>query len=459
VAGAVPAGVHGQPPPAPAAEQNRHLALHDTLTGLPNRTLLHDRAAQALAAANRSGRVTAVVMLDLDRFKEINDTLGHRYGDGLLRGVADRLREVLRDTDTAVRLGGDEFAVLAVNLTDPAEAHRVAVRLQSQLHRPFLVDDVTLDVEASIGVAVAPVHGSDIDTLLRCADVAMYAAKASRSGIEVYDPIHDQHAPERLALLGDLRRALEDPDQLALHYQPKLSIDTDTLVGVEALLRWNHPTRGMISPADFIPVAEGTGLIHPLTTHTLTVALRQARRWMEQGHPIPVAVNISTRCLLDLALPTKIGALLQDHGVPADLLRLEITESTLMADPTRALTVLTQLADHGIRLSIDDFGTGFSSMSYLKRLPVDELKVDRSFVTDMTTETADQVLVRSVVELGHNLGLHVVAEGVENPETLHALADLGCDIAQGYHLGYPAPAHEIDNWFLTHPALTNRTPT
>lgn len=442
------------------AEQNRHLALHDSLTGLPNRTLLHDRARQALRTARRSGHATAVLMLDLDRFKEINDTLGHRYGDGLLQSVADRLREVLRETDTAVRLGGDEFAALAVNLTDSAEAQQLAVRLQEALHQPFLVHDVTLDVEASIGVAVAPVHGTDIDTLLRCADVAMYTAKVSRSGIEVYDPEHDQHAPERLALLGDLRRALENPEQLILHYQPKISIDSATVVGVEALLRWNHPTRGLVSPADFIPAAEGTGLIHPLTTHTLTVALRQARLWMDQGHLIPVAVNVSTRCLLDLALPTKINALLSSHDVPAHLLRLEITESTLMADPTRALTVLTQLAEQGIRLSIDDFGTGFSSMSYLKRLPVDELKVDRSFVTDMTTQTADQVLVRSVVELGHNLGLHVVAEGVEDAHTLQALAKLGCDVAQGYHLGRPAPAEHIDHWLQAHPAQpTSRTTT
>jgi diguanylate cyclase (GGDEF)-like protein len=432
------------------AAENRHMALHDTLTGLPNRTLLLDRAGQALAAAGRSGLAVAILMLDLDRFKEINDTLGHRYGDGLLTIVAQRLQEILRDTDTAVRLGGDEFAVLAVDLAGPEEARQVAERVQAALHQPFVVNDVTLDIEASVGVAIAPTHGTDIDSLLRCADVAMYVAKVSRSGIEVYDSLHDQHTPERLALLGDLRRALEQPGQLSLHYQPKLSIDGVTVAGVEALIRWAHPTRGQISPVEFIPVAEGTGLIHPLTAFTLELALRQARTWSDAGHAIPVAVNISTRCLLDLGLPDKIAGLLQEHGVPAELLRLEITESTLMADPSRAMTVLTRLADQGIRLSIDDFGTGFSSMSYLKRLPVDELKVDRSFVKDMTTQAADHVLVRSVVELGHNLGLHVVAEGVETADTLRALADLGCDVAQGYLLGRPMPADEIDAWLSAH---------
>ena len=426
------------------AEENRRLAFHDTLTGLPNRMLLQDRARQALAAAGRTAGATAILALDLDRFKEVNDTLGHHYGDGLLQGVAGRLQEVLRETDTASRLGGDEFAVLAVNLSGPDEAYQVAARVQAALHQPFVVDDVTLDVEASVGVAISPSHGMDVDTLLRCADVAMYTAKASRSGIEGYDPVQDQHTPERLALLGDLRRALEDADQLALHYQPKVSIDTAGLVGVEALLRWTHPVRGPISPNECIPVAEGTGLIHPLTTHTLTVALRQVRSWMDQGHRLPVAVNVSTRCLLDLGLPVRIATMLDEHGVPAELLRLEITESTLMADPSRALIVLSQLADLGVRLSIDDFGTGFSSMSHLKRLPVDELKVDRSFVQDMTTQPADHVLVRSVVELGHNLGLHVVAEGVETAETLVALAELGCDIAQGYFTGRPMPASGID---------------
>jgi diguanylate cyclase (GGDEF)-like protein len=432
------------------AAENRHMALHDALTGLPNRTLLLDRAGQALANAGRSGRGIAILMLDLDRFKEINDTLGHRYGDGMLMVVAERLKEVLRDTDTAVRLGGDEFAVLAVDLSGPQEALQVAERVQEAMHQPFVVNEVTLDVEASVGVAIAPDHGTDVDALLRCADVAMYVAKASRSGIELYDQLHDQNTPERLALLGDLRRALEQPGQLALYYQPKLSVDGAEIVGVEALIRWLHPTRGLISPVDFIPVAEGTGLIHPLTAHTLQVALRQARQWLDAGHAIPVAVNLSTRCLLDLGLPDKIDDMLRAHGVPADLLRLEITESALMADPTRAMTVLTHLSERGIRLSIDDFGTGFSSMSYLKRLPVDELKVDRSFVTEMTTQCADRVLVRSVVELGHNLGLHVVAEGVETAETLNALADLGCDIAQGYHLGRPMPREEIDAWLAAH---------
>jgi diguanylate cyclase (GGDEF)-like protein len=432
------------------SEMNRHLALHDTLTGLPNRVLLLDRATTALALASRSRRVTGVLMLDLDRFKEINDTLGHNYGDGLLVGVAGRLEEVLRPGDTAIRLGGDEFAILVTDLERPEEVHAVAVRVQAVLHQPFMVEDVTLDVEASIGMATSPAHGDDIDTLLRCADVAMYAAKASRSGIEMYEAGHDQHTPARLVQHGDLRRALDDGEQLRLHYQPKVSLDGQTVVGVEALLRWAHPTRGQVGPAEFIPVAEGTGLIHPLTTRTLHLGIAQARRWLDGGHRIPVAINISTRCLLDVDLPAKIRSILHQHQVPADLLRLEITESTLMADPARALNVLNELAGDGIRLSIDDFGTGFSSMSYLKRLPIDELKVDRSFVTDMTAQAADQAVVRSIVELGHNLGLHVVAEGVETLNTVDALSSLGCDVAQGYHFARPMPAEDIDGWIEQH---------
>ncbi len=428
------------------AETNRHLALHDMLTGLPNRVLLRDRASVALAKARRSRKVTGLLLLDLDRFKEINDTLGHAVGDGLLLGVAERLRQALREGDTAVRLSGDEFAVLVTDLGGPDEVHALATRVQEMLHKPFLVEGVTLDVEASIGIALAPVHGDDIDTLLRCADVAMYEAKSSRSGIEVYDSERDENTPARLALLGDLRRALEDGGQLGLHYQPKVSLDGQTLVGVEALLRWAHPTRGAISPSEFIPVAEGTGLIHPLTQLTLDLAIEQVGEWLRAGHEVAVAVNVSTRCLLDVDLPVRIEAILRQHAVPARLLRLEITESTLIADPNRALSVLNHLASLGIRLSIDDFGTGFSSMSYLKRLPIDELKVDRSFVTDMASQPADEAVVRSIVELGHNLGLHVVAEGVETDQAVSALRDLGCDVAQGFLFARPMTACDLESW-------------
>ncbi|HLZ36658.1 MAG TPA: EAL domain-containing protein [Mycobacteriales bacterium] len=386
-------------------------ALHDALTGLPNRLLLRDRLSRALAASARSGAPLAVMLLDLDRFKEINDTLGHGYGDGLLVQVAQRLSATVRGADSAARLGGDEFALLAVDVADAQDARHVAKRVLAALHEPYVVDGLTLDVEASIGIALAPRHGTDVDALLRCADVAMYAAKTARLGISVYDPTQDEHTPDRLALLGDLRRALDVDDQLVLHYQPQVDVALGELVGVEALARWRHPSRGLIPPVEFIPVAEGTGLIHKLTTYVLGRALAQARIWADAGHPLPVAVNVSTRCLLDVGLPDQIDALLARHGVPPHLLRLEINEGTIMSDPTRALAVLQRLSDRGIRLSVDDFGTGYSSMSYLKRLPIDELKVDRSFVLDMGSQASDAVLVRSVVEIGHNLGLAVVAEG------------------------------------------------
>jgi diguanylate cyclase (GGDEF)-like protein len=426
-----------------------HQATHDALTGLPNRVLLQDRMARALADVAGSEvacPVAAVLLLDLDRFKEVNDTFGHAYGDGLLCQIADRLSASLRGTDTAARLGGDEFAILATGLTETDDLTALAHRMLAALDEPFRVDGVVLDVEASIGIALAPTDASTVEDLLRCADVAMYTAKTGTSSVAFYDQAQDQHTPARLALLGDLRRALDASDQLHLHYQPKVDLVTGKLVGVEALLRWSRPGVGSVPPVEFIPVAEGTGLIHKLTTYVLDLALAQARSWRDAGHEIPVAVNLSTRCLLDQGLPGQVARLLARYGLPADLLRLEITESAIMADPTRAIGVLQSLAKEGVRLSIDDFGTGYSSMTYLKRLPVDELKVDRSFVTDMRTTQGDVQLVRSVIDLGHTLGLQVVAEGVEDADTLTALRELGCDIAQGYHLGRPMPAALFWTW-------------
>ncbi|MCW2666906.1 MAG: Diguanylate kinase, partial [Frankiales bacterium] len=421
-----------------------HQAVHDSLTELANRRLLQDRAADVLA--ERDGETVAVLLLDLDGFKEINDTFGHSYGDGLLRQVAARLAATVRATDTAARLGGDEFALLVRGLQDRADAERTAARVQQVLQQPFLVDGITLDIEGSIGVALAPDHGHDIDTLLRCADVAMYIAKRDRAGITVYDPGFDQHTPDRLALLGDLRRALDDPAQLQLHYQPKVDVALGGLVGVEALLRWRHPERGMVAPAEFIGTAEGTGLIHPLTRHVLDTALAQGRQWQDEGQWVPIAVNLSARSLLDVSLTGHIADLLLKHQVPAALLRLEITETSIMADPSRALDVLHGLAAQGVRLSIDDFGTGYSSMNYLRLFPVDELKVDRTFVSQICTDSNDTVMVRSMIELGHNLGMHVVAEGVEDQATLSALAELGCDIAQGSFTGPPMPATDLASW-------------
>ncbi|RBY92056.1 GGDEF-domain containing protein [Blastococcus sp. TBT05-19] len=427
-----------------SAERDRHTATHDALTGLPNRLLLRDRLDQALAAATRSSDEVAVLLVDLDRFKEINDSLGHSYGDALLRQVAPRLAGVLRDGDTVARLGGDEFAVLLPAVDGVGEAEAVAERLREALHRPFDVDGVTLDVEVGVGIAVSPRHGTGSEALLRSADIALHVAKERKAGAVVFSPEDHEAAPSRLAVLGDLRRALDGTDELFLHYQPKVTLDGERIEGVEALLRWQHPVHGLVPPAEFVPVAEGTGIILRLTERVLGLALAQARRWIDAGHPLPVAVNLSTRCLLDAGLPDLVQRLLAEHGVPARVLRLEVTESAVMADATRCTEVLQRLHDLGLRLSIDDFGTGYSSMSHLRRLPVDELKIDRSFVFGMTTSAQDAVLVRSAVDLGHNLGLTVVAEGVEEAEHVAALRELGCDIAQGYFFSRPVPAEELD---------------
>jgi diguanylate cyclase (GGDEF)-like protein len=426
-----------------SAERDRHQATHDALTGLPNWELLRDRLEQSLATASRSAGEVAMLLIDLDRFKEINDTLGHTYGDKLLRQVGPRLQSVLREGDTVARLGGDEFVVLLPLVTGVGEAETVAARLREALHRPFDVDGVALDIEASIGIVVSPWHGTDTEALLRNADIAMYAAKEVKAGAVVFQPEEHISASSRLSVLGDLRRALEGTGELFLNYQPKYTLDGERIEGAEALLRWQHPTAGLIPPGDFIPAAEGTGIILRLTERVLDMALAQMRAWIDAGHPVPVAVNLSTRCLLDAGLPDLVQRLLTEHRVPAGLLRLEVTESAVMGDSARCMEVLQRLHVLGVRLSIDDFGTGYSSMSHLRRLPVDELKIDRSFVLGMTTTQHDAVLVRTAIDLGHNLGLTVVAEGVEAAEHVTALRALGCDIAQGYHYARPMAGAQL----------------
>ncbi|GIJ70460.1 hypothetical protein Voc01_053770 [Virgisporangium ochraceum] len=427
------------------AADSRHHATHDPLTGLPNRTLFTDRLGETLAGGLRDGTELTILRFDLDRFKEVNDVLGHHHGDLLLRQVAARLCEALRASDTVARLSGDEFAVLLAG-TGAEAGHRQAERLLRELHRSFTLDTVTVDVEVSVGMAVAPLHADRVDDLMRCADLALFQAKDAKTGVVVYDPDMVVDQPNRLVLLGDLRRAMEQPDELVLHYQPKVGLRNDRLCGVEALVRWRHPVRGVVSPAEFIPVAESTGLINRLTAHVLAMAVAQARTWLDEGLEVPIAVNLSPRCLLDPDLLGRVRELLVEHGVPARALRLEVTETAVMANPALALRTLNGLHDLGVRLSIDDYGTGYSSMAYLRRLPVDELKVDRSFVTNMSTSDHDAVLVRSAVDLGHNLGLTVVAEGVETAGQVEALRDLGCDIAQGFHYARPMPPAELAGW-------------
>jgi diguanylate cyclase (GGDEF)-like protein len=429
------------------AAENEHQARHDGLTGLLNRGAFYDSVNAALAAGRLSGEMGAVMIVDLDRFKEVNDTLGHHSGDELLCEAGDRLQAALRTGDVLSRLGGDEFAVLLPEVESVEAACVVADRLCNALEAPFVLHGLTVHLEASLGIALYPEHGDDVETLVQRADVAMYVAKSSTSAHEVYVASHDRHSASRLALLGELRHAI-DNDEFILNYQPKASLKSGGVGGVEALVRWIHPERGMVPPDEFIPLAEQTGVIKPLTAWVLDAALGQCRAWRDAGEDLTVAVNLSVRNLLDAHLPEAIGDLLRKHELPPSALELEITESTIVADQVRALDVLTRLNGMGIGLSVDDFGTGYSSLAYLKDLPVSELKIDRKFVNNMTEDGDDAFIVRSTIDLGRNLGLQVVAEGVETEAVWDQLAELGCDLAQGYYLTRPLPADELTQWLL-----------
>jgi diguanylate cyclase (GGDEF)-like protein len=424
------------------ARTTQWLAQHDKLTGLPNRALFAECTARAVTAADQTGTGAAVLLIDLDRFKQVNDALGHHTGDELLRAVGARLRDGLSDDNTVARLSGDEFAVLLPVVTDASVIARVAAELLADLRTPVVVGDLALEIDASVGVAVFPEHGETAGTLLQRADVALYQAKVHHDGVVVYRPALDVHTPARLALFGELRRAI-DEGQLLLHYQPKVDLTHARVTGVEALVRWAHPEHGLLPPAKFVPLAEQTGLIRPLTLRVLELALQDCRTWREAGIELSVAVNLSARSLLDGELPQTVRALLARHDVPAEALELEITETTAMIDPGRALEVLAELRALGVRLSVDDYGTGHSSLSYLHQLPVDTLKIDKSFVQTMDTNPHEATIVRSTIDLARNLGLRVVAEGVETEAAWRQLSSLGCDAAQGYWLARPGAAGDV----------------
>jgi diguanylate cyclase (GGDEF)-like protein len=421
-------------------EEIEHRALYDQLTGLPNRNLFRDRLDQSILVARRAQTAATVMFLDVDHFKEINDTLGHEAGDSLIDVLAERLRAQIRGGETLARLGGDEFAILCNG--SASDASLLAERLHSALHGTVTVRDFPLEITMSIGVATFPEHGDDADTLLRHADVAMYQAKETRAGTAVYDAEQDLNDEARLTLAGELRRAIAN-EELVLHFQPKAELATGRIVGVEALVRWQHPERGFIPPNEFVPIAERTGLIKQLSRHVVAGALRQCSEWRAVGLDLNVAVNLTIPDLLDLELPDLIQALLEATGVRPDQLELEITETTILADPFRVRQVLARLNEMGLRLAIDDFGTGYSSLAYLRRLPVHTIKVDRSFVMDMCENASDATIVRSTIDLGRNLGLEVVAEGVETQEAWDALRALGCTLAQGYLISRPLPAGEL----------------
>jgi diguanylate cyclase (GGDEF)-like protein len=431
------------------AADKEHQALHDSLTGLPNRMFFQQRVSQALVAGRDSEAKVGVMLLDLDRFKEVNDTLGHHNGDLLLQEIGDRLRRILRAGDTVARLGGDEFAVLLPDLAGEEAAMAAAEGIRHALERPFVIAEVNLDVGCSIGVAMWPDHGDDAAVLLQRADVAMYSAKDHQKGVDVYDPARDTYSLERLAMVGELRAAIER-GELAVHYQPKADVVTGRLLGMEALVRWAHPRRGSVPPEELIGIAEQTGLIRPLTLWVLNQALRQCRSWRRAGHSFDIAVNLSIRNLLDAELPADVLRLLSDLGLPASCLTFEITESSIMSDPVRSLAVLGRLREMGVHLAIDDFGTGYSSFSHLRRLPVDEIKIDKSFVQHLGSDESDLVIVRSIVDLGRNLGLRVVAEGVEDEAAWRELAILGCDVVQGYVLTYPLSGEDLEQWLAVH---------
>ncbi len=416
-----------------------HQALHDALTGLPNRDLFHDRIDQAIRASRRSGDTAVVMIMDLDHFKEINDTLGHHMGDLLLQEVARRLSATLRGADTVARLGGDEFGVLLPDVGKAGDAAVVAQQLLVELREPFMLEGMRLEIDASVGIALHPAHGDDVETLQQRADIAMYSAKQAGRGYAIFEPDLDRHSPRRLALAGGMRQAINE-GQITLYYQPKADLRTGHIVGVEALARWNHPEFGIVGPSEFVPIAEQTGLITPLTSFVLDAALRQIRQWQDTGIELSIAVNLSARSFLDTHLAVEIPRLLNRWGVDASQLELEITESMLMTDPARAEATLDRLSQIGLTLSVDDFGTGYSSLANLKRLPVDVIKIDKSFVMEMAVDASDAAIVRSTIDLAHNLGLRVVAEGVESEDAWRHLEALGCDYAQGYYLSRPLPA-------------------
>jgi diguanylate cyclase (GGDEF)-like protein len=424
------------------SEENYTLARHDQLTGLPNRTLFIERLNEAVQEEHPATGAVSVLLIDLDGFKDINNTLGTQIGDHVLCEVGRRLQSELSVNTLVARVGADEYALMSSSTAGVPGALAIAAAVQSSLELPIALDGVALNIEASVGIAVMGEHAQDLDTLLQRADLALSRAKSHHSRVEVYSTAHDSFDPARLTLLGQVRPALER-DEFVLHYQPKIDLDTRRISGVEALLRWRHPEHGLLAPLRFIPLVEQTALIGPVTLHVVDKALRQASRWRELGLNVGMAVNLSARNLLDPELPAQIETLLREHGVPAEALTVEVTESATLADPDRAVRVLSALKASGVGVSIDDFGTGNASIEYLARLPVDEIKIDRSFVTDMCENSRAEAIVHSTIDLARHLDLNVVAEGIETTAVLDHLARLGCDTGQGYVISRPLPADEI----------------
>jgi diguanylate cyclase (GGDEF)-like protein len=429
-----------------ALEQKaNHDSTHDSLTNLPNRTLFLDRLQQALNLAVREKTKLAVCILDIDHFKEVNDTLGHYNGDRLIKQVALRLSGAIRESDTLARIGGDEFGFMLPKIRNTGDLEKLGKKLRKALKPTFPLENLSLNVSASIGAALFPEHGNDMDTLIQRADVAMYLAKQDKSGIVVYSKDLDGHSPHRLTLGGELREAL-NKNELVLYFQPKVYCTANARQAAEVLVRWQHPQHGFMTPDQFIPMAERTGLIPDVTVWVLKHALQQCREWHKAGISIEISVNVSSLCLLDPEFPDLLTGLLASCELPAKSLMLEITETSIMANPERSFHVVNRIAELGVGVSIDDFGTGYSSLAYLKKLPASELKIDKTFVKDMLDNESDRAIVNATIQLGHNLGLTVVAEGVENLATFNTLKAMGCDVLQGYFISEPIDAGRFFTW-------------
>ena len=425
-------------------DMERHRGMHDDLTDLPNRKYLYEKIGHAILNAKRNKSTVAILLMDLDQFKEINDTLGHHYGDRLLQQIAPRLKMLIHDTDTVARIGGDEFTII-LNGQSAFEAIEFAKIIEKSVHEPFDIDGYKLNIGISIGISIYPENGINTRTLLKCADVAMYVAKYSDLSYSVYDPAQDKHTVNRLKLMGELHDVL-NKRQLDLHYQPIISIKDGHVCGVEALTRWNHPKHGIILPDEFIPLIESAALIKPLTLWVLESALKDHISWKAMGIDMPVSINVSIKNLNDESFTGQVESLLKSCEIDPSILTFEITESSMMDDKKRTFEMITKLHDLGIHISIDDFGTGYASLAYIKQLPTDEIKIDKSFVMDMLDDDNDGIIVRSTIDLAHNMGLRVTAEGIHNKDVLDLLEILGCDMGQGFYICPPLPAEEITGW-------------
>ncbi len=420
-------------------------ATHDSLTELPNRILLHDRLEQAINISLRHNGTVGLIILDLDRFKEVNDTLGHFAGDKVLKQVALRLRGIVRKSDTLARMGGDEFAILLTEIENTNALDIFIQRINQAMQLPFKLAGMSLDLQASLGIAICPDHGKDVDTIIQRAEVAMYAAKQQKIGFALYSPELDRFSPRRLTLMGELRQALQR-DEILLYFQPQIDLATGTILQAESLIRWQHPIHGLLAPDEFIDLAERTGLIKEVTSWVLNESINQILQWQKEDFHMTLAVNISPSCLLNTDLPEIIIGSLGSHNLGKSMLTIEITETSIIQDPHLAYEILSRLKNLGADISIDDFGTGYSSLAMLRRLPVSEIKIDKSFVMDMLDNEDDEIIVKSIIELGHNLGLSVVAEGVESLKTAKRLQQMHCDTLQGFYFSKPLPADQFKQW-------------